>query len=64
MYYRCSVGRIDPFNYDDYLAKCTFLPDINNELPVKNATYKVSWLEFAVVCELCALCASCAFECV
>jgi len=29
----------DPYNLDGYLASNPFLPDINNELPAKNATY-------------------------
>jgi Palmitoyl protein thioesterase len=29
----------DPFRMDDYLASNIFLPDINNERDVKNATY-------------------------
>jgi len=30
----------DPFNEEEYLAKNVFLPDINNNLDVKNETYK------------------------
>jgi len=30
----------DPFKRKEYLAKSVFLPDINNEYPNKNATYK------------------------
>ena len=34
--------RQDPYNLDGYLAANLFLPDINNELPAKNATYAVN----------------------
>jgi len=30
----------DPLQLDEYLQKCVFLPDINNELATKNSTYK------------------------
>jgi hypothetical protein len=30
----------DPYNLQSYLAYNPFLPDINNELPAKNTTYK------------------------
>jgi palmitoyl-protein thioesterase len=30
----------DPFNEEEYLSDCVFLPDINNEGQNKNATYK------------------------
>jgi len=30
----------DPLNMAEYLAKARFLPDLNNELPTKNSTYK------------------------
>lgn len=30
----------DPYNLDEYLAKATFLPDLNNEGPTKNMTYR------------------------
>jgi len=30
----------DPLNYQEYLEKNIFLPDINNNLPEKNSTYK------------------------
>ena len=30
----------DPYQLDKYMARCRFLPDINNELPVINQTYK------------------------
>jgi len=30
----------DPYDYDDYLEYCQFLPDINNERDEKNMTYK------------------------
>jgi len=30
----------DPFNEEDYLSDCIFLPDINNEGSSKNSTYK------------------------
>jgi len=34
----------DPLNRKEYLSKCVFLPDINNEFPTKNATYKKNLL--------------------
>jgi len=39
-YFSFSTYWKDPFAYDDYLKFSTFLPDINNERPLKNATYK------------------------
>jgi len=30
----------DPFALDDYLQNCLYLPDLNNERPTKNQTYK------------------------
>eukprot|EP00771_Trimastix_marina_P003409 gnl/Trimastix_PCT/4665.p1 GENE.gnl/Trimastix_PCT/4665~~gnl/Trimastix_PCT/4665.p1 ORF type:complete len:331 (+),score=15.05 gnl/Trimastix_PCT/4665:95-994(+) len=35
----------DPFNIPDYLKYCVFLPDINNERPHKNATYRDHMLQ-------------------
>jgi len=34
----------DPFNRKEYLGKCVFLPDINNEYPTKNVTYKKNFM--------------------
>jgi len=34
----------DPLKVSEYLAKCVFLPDINNELQTKNATYKQNFI--------------------
>ena len=34
----------DPLNVAEYLAKCVFLPDINNDLPSQNATYKKNFM--------------------
>ena len=31
-----------PKDFDNYLAKNIFLPDINNEKPAKNSTYKTN----------------------
>jgi palmitoyl-protein thioesterase len=43
----------DPLNEAEYLAKSVFLPDINNNLPKKNETYKVSTLFFSLyLCHL------------
>jgi len=42
----------DPFNEDEYLEDCVFLPDINNQGATKNQTYKenlVSLNKFAMV---------------
>jgi len=42
----------DPFNEENYLSDCIFLPDINNEGSSKNATYKknlISLENFAMV---------------
>jgi len=42
----------DPFNEDEYLEYCIFLPDINNEYDTKNGTYKdnfASLNKFAMV---------------
>jgi len=30
----------DPFNEEEYISDCVFMPDINNYGPTKNATYK------------------------
>jgi len=35
----------DPLNEDEYLKDCVFLPDINNNLATKNATYKANMLK-------------------
>jgi len=35
----------DPYHLDKYMSRCRFLPDINNELPVKNETYKANILK-------------------
>jgi palmitoyl-protein thioesterase len=35
----------DPYHFDKYLRRCRFLPDINNELPVRNETYKMNMLK-------------------
>jgi len=35
----------DPLHYDNYLKYSIYLPDINNELPQKNATYKANILK-------------------
>jgi len=37
----------DPFNEDKYLKHCVFLPDINNNLQVQNATYKKNMISLA-----------------
>jgi len=34
----------DPFNNEEYISKCVFLPDINNELDNKNETYKKNFM--------------------
>jgi len=34
----------DPLNEEEYLAKSVFLPDINNNLETKNATYKKNFM--------------------
>lgn len=34
----------DPFDYQTYLAKCQFLPDINNEKATKNPTYRDNFI--------------------
>jgi len=42
----------DPTNEDEYVQKCVFLPDINNERTEKNSTYKsnlMSLNKFAMV---------------
>lgn len=35
----------DPYHLEKYMKDCLFLPDINNELPVTNATYKENILK-------------------
>jgi palmitoyl-protein thioesterase len=35
----------DPYQLDKYMSHCRFLPDINNELPVRNETYKMNILK-------------------
>jgi len=35
----------DPWNHDQYLDKCVFLPDINNEGKTKNSTYKQNFVK-------------------
>ena len=35
----------DPYHLDKYMSRCRFLPDINNELPVRNETYKANILK-------------------
>ena len=35
----------DPYHLDKYMKRCRFLPDINNELPVQNQTYKMNILK-------------------
>jgi palmitoyl-protein thioesterase len=35
----------DPYQLDKYMNSCRFLPDINNELPVRNETYKMNILK-------------------
>jgi palmitoyl-protein thioesterase len=35
----------DPYHLDKYLSRCRFLPDVNNELPVRNETYKMNILK-------------------
>jgi len=42
----------DPLHHAQYLAKCVFLPDVNNEFSTKNSTYKqnlISLNNFALV---------------
>lgn len=34
----------DPFNEEEYVEDCVFLPDINNEGENKNATYKENFI--------------------
>ena len=45
-----SVGGYwrDPYHLDKYMKHCRFLPDINNELPVTNATYKENILKLNI----------------
>jgi palmitoyl-protein thioesterase len=35
----------DPYQLDKYLSRCRFLPDINNELPIRNETYRSNMLK-------------------
>jgi len=35
----------DPYHLDEYMKHCRFLPDINNELPVRNETYRQNILK-------------------
>ncbi|CAF0761324.1 unnamed protein product [Adineta steineri] len=35
----------DPYQLDKYMSRCQFLPDINNELAVRNETYKMNMLK-------------------
>ncbi|CAF0765905.1 unnamed protein product [Adineta steineri] len=35
----------DPYQLDKYMSRCQFLPDINNELSVRNETYKMNMLK-------------------
>jgi palmitoyl-protein thioesterase len=35
----------DPYHLEKYITHCRFLPDINNELPVQNQTYKMNMLK-------------------
>lgn len=35
----------DPYQLDKYMSRCRFLPDINNELPVRNETYRANILK-------------------
>lgn len=35
----------DPYHLHKYLKRCHFLPDINNELPIRNETYRLNMLK-------------------
>jgi palmitoyl-protein thioesterase len=35
----------DPYQLDKYMSRCRFLPDINNELSIRNETYKINMLK-------------------
>ena len=35
----------DPYQLERYIERCRFLPDINNELPVRNETYRMNMLK-------------------
>lgn len=35
----------DPYQLDKYMKRCRFLPDINNELPTRNETYRMNMLK-------------------
>jgi len=35
----------DPYQLDTYMSRCRFLPDVNNELPVRNETYRMNILK-------------------